>query len=265
MEPHLQKLYERVSKVVGSPAIKLAPSSAQTLSFTGGAPMTSSAFEWPTHQGQALAFLCQIELGEFDLKSIGLGLPERGKLLFFYDTDTEPWGFRPQDRGGWKVIYTPDEGAAPALISPASPSAEPKFLRPQPYLSIPSGLGWAEGTLDLSAEEEDHLFELTANLFDGHPHHQIGGHTDAIQGDEMEEECQLVTAGIDLDNSKQVTSRKAKKILKRPNDWQLLLQFGSDEDQDFVWGSGGNLFFWIRQSDLEALRFEDVWLRLQRS
>ncbi len=35
-------------------------------------------------------------------------LPRIGLLLFFYDMETEPWGFDPEDRGGWSVIHVPD-------------------------------------------------------------------------------------------------------------------------------------------------------------
>ena len=46
-------------------------------------------------------------------------------------------------------------------------------------------------------------------------------------------------------------------------DWRLLLQLDSDDGVDFMWGDAGVLYFWIREADARAMRFDRVWLVLQ--
>jgi uncharacterized protein YwqG len=74
----------------------------------------------------------------------------------------------------------------------------------------------------------------------------------------MREQCQLVTNGItDADDP------RANEVLKGANDWQLLLQVDSDDDLNMQWGSTGILYYWIKQADLQAQRFDHGWLVLQ--
>ena len=46
-------------------------------------------------------------------------------------------------------------------------------------------------------------------------------------------------------------------------EWRLLLQLDSDEAVDVMWGDVGTLYFWIRESDARAARFDRTWLILQ--
>lgn len=47
--------------------------------------------------------------------------------------------------------------------------------------------------------------------------------------------------------------------LGEEDEWTLLMQIGSvDDDDEFIWGDSGSLYFYIRKSDLKALKFENV-------
>lgn len=51
---------------------------------------------------------------------------------------------------------------------------------------------------------------------------------------------------------------------KGAEDWQLLLQIDSDEENlGAMWGDCGRVYFWIRQQDLQKRDFSNVWLVLQ--
>jgi len=41
--------------------------------------------------------------------------------------------------------------------------------------------------------------------------------------------------------------------------WRLLAQFTSDQLTGMSWGCGGLIYFWIREEDLAARRFDRVY------
>ena len=52
-----------------------------------------------------MAFLAQLDLAEIATALQFDWLASQGRLLFFYDVEQEPWGYDPEDRGKWQVIY----------------------------------------------------------------------------------------------------------------------------------------------------------------
>jgi hypothetical protein len=182
--------------------------------------------------------------------------------------DEWPWGFDPKDRGGWAVIYDSASGPSLPVDFPIDLKAENrppgiKFLEGKPYVSIP---GLERITLEeagITEEDEDDYYELTAEAFDGNPMHQIGGFPEPVQGGEMEEECQLTSAGIYCGDSTGYQSPEAAEIRAQPNDWKLLLQYDSDDGIEVMWGDAGMLYFWIRESDAREGNFQNVWMVLQ--
>jgi uncharacterized protein YwqG len=48
-------------------------------------------------------------------------------------------------------------------------------------------------------------------------------------------------------------------------EWVHLLQVASDEKAGLMWGDLGCLYFWMRQDDIEARRFDAAWMVLQCS
>lgn len=212
-----------------------------------------------------MAFLCQIDLAELHSAEGPDWLPHEGILLFFYDLEKRSWGFSPDDRGSWAVIYQP----APLSIGQIAPtrlvraSFPAHSLTPRPHLSLPSPerLGIASWDLDdASWNAVDTL--LDAN-YGNPPWHQVGGWPRPIQNDNMELECQLVSNGIYCGGPQGYRSKAAKALAPGASDWRLLLQLDSDEASEMNWEDGGTLYFWVREQDARAGDFSNVWLILQ--
>jgi len=100
----------------------------------GGGPDVPAGFTWPTHKGRPLDFLLQINLADVQGLQCGLDLPAQGVLSFFYDTDTQPWGYDPADRGGHGVRLFDADG----LQRSPAPERRPRWHRPR-WRSISPG------------------------------------------------------------------------------------------------------------------------------
>ena len=267
----------QLADALGAPALRLVRAPQRTRTFLGGEPVTAAPLAWPRVNGRPLSFLAQLDLEELDLSEAAPWLPGAGRLLFFYDVDDQPWGFRPGDRGSWAVVLDP---AGPALEArPAPPDLEDdrrvpgvKALRGEPAASLPSPGrdGTSTRVADLTGhdDDDDDLYDAYADLYedDGeHPRHQVGGFPHPVQNDSMELQCQLVTGGVDCGSAAGYRSPEGQRLASQPNDWRLLLQLDTDDDVGVMWGDAGTLYFWVRERDARAGRFGDVWLVLQCS
>lgn len=102
----------------------------------GGKPDVPPDFVWPTYEGESydhvvkdrpLTFLAQFncaELAQFDKEHL---LPDHGLLSFFYETDTQCWGYDPKDQGCARVYWFEDMSALSAADFPADMEEDFKF------------------------------------------------------------------------------------------------------------------------------------------
>ena len=88
------------------------------------------------------------------------------------------------------------------------------------------------------------------------------GYPDQIQGDMMLE-CALVSAGLSSGDSTAYHDSRLPLFRSQARDWRLLLQVPSAEPAGMMWGDVGCLYYWIREDDLRARRFERAWMILQ--
>ena len=233
----------------------------------GGLPRLPSSMEWPTWDGDPLAFLAQIALDELPGSSPLATLGGEGMLYFFYDARQSRWGFSPDDRGSWRVIYAPVPGSAskpaPVRLETLHPQ---KRLR---FIEIDSYPGWERLNIsaDLPFDQASPLIDAAADVrarpFLGLPRHQIGGYPSPEQSDQMELECQLVTSGIYCGDASGYQDPRAEGLRPGAKDWRLLLQLDSDDEVKMMWGDAGRLYFWIRAQDLEKRDFTNVWMVFQ--
>ena len=80
----------------------------------------------------------------------------------------------------------------------------------------------------------------------------------------MQLHCQLVSHGLSIGNLEGYFDPRRATLESGVEDWQLLLQIDSDEDNlGVIWGDAGLVYFWIRKQDLEKRDFSNVWLVLQ--
>ncbi len=225
-------------------------------SWIGGQPRVPAGFEWPVYNGRPLDFLLQLDLAALAAFETGLSLPNLGSLLFFYDTKTQTWGFRPEDRGSSAVIYStevdnlqfasgPDGtrtfGQMPVTFAQAQTS---------PHSRSP-WVGRAPTTADHSSSGPD-VPDMNG---------QIGGHPHIVQNS-MELECELVCSGLTATPAayRSLTAMRAGREVRK---WRLLAQIPSIEALDLMWGDGGMLYFWIKQDALQRREFSRSWLILQ--
>jgi len=89
----------------------------------------------------------------------------------------------------------------------------------------------------------------------------VGGHPDLIQGDMRVSNELTAVEGIYTGNS--LEHPEMERIIAQARDWRLLFQVPTSEEAGMYWGDMGTLYYWIRNDDLKALRFDAAWLQLQ--
>ncbi|HKY90960.1 MAG TPA: YwqG family protein, partial [Nevskiaceae bacterium] len=191
-------------------------------------------------------------------------LPPAGRLLFFYDVLDQPWGYDPTHAAGWAVRYVPaGDGTAttvqPLGIEPLARQAI-RFVRVDTF---PSETRPGMDALQLTDAEWDAVFDRDDAQYQGEPEHRVGGFPSVIQNDDMELESQLASSGIDCGDAKAYRHPRIAEMQAQARDWRLLLQFDTDDDLDVMWGDAGRLYFWVRERDARAGRFDQAWVILQ--
>jgi uncharacterized protein YwqG len=263
----IRDLVAAVSPLV-VPALRMRVSKTPTRSHIGGDPNLPADTPWPERNGRRLTLLARVSLPEVHQAQRIPWLPPDGALLFFYDVDEQPWGFDPKDRGGAAVLHVADL-PAPVHVFETAGSREGvlgarnvAFHRVE---SLPSLERAQEHglLLDLSKAEIDAYFQLPPRMHVPGPEHQVGGWPAPIQADEMEFEAQLASSGISGGDAAGAESAEVARHEAAAKGWRLLLQLDSDGDMDVMWGDAGMLYFWVREPEAAAGRFENVWVVLQ--
>jgi uncharacterized protein YwqG len=277
------------------PSIALVPQSATAStqsavgrSRLGGRPDLPRGMKWPLrqpynlvyprgnrsamHEERPLAFLAQINLA--DIASGGgtnLSLPSSGLLSFFYDAESQPWGFDPGDSAGFLLMWFEDQVLEPQEPPQTlHPFFKPVLLAAQPRECIPPTSSFAMAQLFERLPNPKSARDQLETLFSKEQtkerywtsRHAFGGWACPIQG-EMETECQLVTNGIFCGSPEGYESRKAARLRSGAADWRLVLQLASDQRAGFEWGDGGTVYVWMREQDVRACRFDQCWTILQ--
>lgn len=249
---------------IGTPALHARYTPESGSSYLGGAPELPAGSEWPTGRNPH-SFLAQLDLATIHSKMAIDWLPQSGKLLFFYDMECGSWGFDPDEYNCWKVEYVP-EGTATAQVQ-APENAEVFEKRcldfraintySQEYDILPAGHTMSEDAY------YDFIDQVRQHDFHGQPMHQILGKPYAIQNEEMETECELVSKGVNCGRGDDYQRGAAQLLEGQTAEWRLLFQIDSDDDAGWMWGDSGILYFWVRESDARKGDFSKVWLILQ--
>ncbi len=256
----------------------------------GGKPHLPADFDWPWYHGEKLAydgkefskvkadcplsFLLQIDLGELTpLDRDGL-LPKDGLLSFFYELDSQPWGYSPAHGGGGRVYWFP---AGTPLAETGFPAElEEDFHLPELALELeaaPCLPDWSD--LEILAPELQEQLEGAYDRYDemkkelGCPSEfasHLLGYPDLIQNP-MAPECEQVARGYDCGRGPLgLSPEEQAEIDAAAKDWILLFQMGTvDDGEDFelMYGDCGCLYFWIRRQDLADRAFHKAWALLQ--
>ncbi|HYW12673.1 MAG TPA: YwqG family protein [Longimicrobium sp.] len=235
----------------------------------GGAPDLPAGAAWPVWNGAPLSFIAQVDLAT----TVGMPgaevLPDAGLLSFFYEVEAYRWGDDPADLGSWRVLYTPPDVPLRRLPFPEALSAEwrysPCALKADAAMSLPSWQTPEVQALGLDEEEMEILSDLPPRdgyVAYGSELHQLLGWPEPMQNAEMELACQLASSGISMRQEGGYDAGDAE-IRTSVAEWCLLMQLASDDNAGMMWGDLGKLYFWIRESDLAARRWDRVWMILQ--
>lgn len=223
---------------------------------------------------QPYNFIAQISFEEMaPLDDQSLLLPDAGALYLFYDDLFQGWGFDPKDAVGFKVIYVPDTENLTKAKKPnffeEVPEYQEVFLEPSLRFERSRSEGLHFEKLPISETDKEAYIDFDEDIenemdigWPETPAHKVRGWSNNVQSP-MEEECALVTAGINCGGSEGYNSPEAKKIMDAPNEWIQLLQIDSDDGAGMMWGDAGMLYLWIKKSDLKKRKFENTWLILQ--
>lgn len=250
-------------EALAAPAIGGVLASTVTKSFLGGVPRLPQDLAWPERNGSPMSFLAQIDLASLPTLDGPNNLPNKGTLFFFYDCEEMPWGFEPEDRDGWKILYS-EEGCSEIPLSQSKQRDTLFFsqrgLEFAPISTIPG----VDNSKVVELKLSDGLTDNWSDLWPGEELPlQFFGFANPVQNDDMELECQLAFNGISGDGSDGYQSAKVKALAPGKEDWLLLAQFNSVDEIGFQWGDCGMLYFWIRKEDLARRNFDNVWMVLQ--
>lgn len=250
----------------------------------GGKPDVPDDFIWPSYEGKSyddivkerpLTFLAQFNCEEISKYDTDHLLPNHGLLSFFYETDTQCWGFSPDDKGCARVYWFEDISKLSQAEFPKEMEDDFKFpmikVKATSTKSYPS---WADYNEVFPDDDDDDEFEKIWSELTGDDveepvnRSQLLGWPDVIQNS-MFEECDLVTQGYYLGNQ-EGWNKIPKDIRKRAEEsardrWMLLLQLDIVESDDFelMFGDCGHIYFYITKEDLRERKFDNTWLILQ--
>lgn len=252
------------------PAVRLrsAPARADDLptgtSKLGGRPDLPQPLQWPEGRKGLLSFVVQVNLAEINAFAVDGPLPSSGMLSFFYGVRQGAWGFDPEDRGGWSVIYTPPGEPLVRHDTPDGVRSEERFklcaLRPEAETTFAPSESADVEALGLTFDERIAYGDALGD--EDPPVHRLLGHANPIQGD-MQLECQLVSYGLYCGDDTGYDDPRAAILAPGAQDWRLLMQIDSDDHAEMMWGDLGRIYYWMRNEDLAAGAWEGTWLVLQ--
>lgn len=249
----------------------------------GGRPDVPADFIWPVFETDTreddqvkerpLAFLAQFDCAQLaPLDPEGL-LPKEGLLSFFYELESQRWGYDPKDAGCARVFWfegplAPAEFPAeleedfrlPEMAAQLSGATDaPDFQDACPALEYP----WTANDYRIFDQARRELgMDYPANRS------QLLGWPDIIQNN-MTLQCEFISRGYYLGGSWEKIPLEERSALRTPSvrDWQLLFQLDTVENGDFelMFGDCGRIYFYIRREDLAQRRFDRVWLIQQCS
>ena len=239
----------------------------------GGKPYLPKDFVWPYYQELPLSFLAQINLEEVKSLDKDNLLPDKGMLYFFYELETEEWGYELKNKGCAKVFYYEDISNFELIDFPED--MEDYNIVPEFKVNFKSNISYpAYEDFDIihNGEKEvaDNYEDFQDAYFDIYNKHmesldsytKLLGYPDVIQSS-MEEQCAAITKGFigGIDSPK----KYREEVIKDSKDWILLFQMDTVETSDYelMFGDSGHIYFWIKKEDLKNKNFDNIWLILQ--
>lgn len=242
------------------PAVRLRPAEAADswVARFGGLPTLAEDRAWPSAEHGPLSYIGEIafaRLAEFDLP---LGLPQTGRLLFFYFDGTFRGG---TGSNSLAASYTTEVIVVPDGVS-SEPRATPEGLvayeevnfEGHSALTFPNADHpdfraefWRPGE-DLFSHlvcSDEFVFALDELSYG--PVHQVGGYASPVQGP-VEDEVAHAALADELGDHDDMPDGDAEEA--EATRWELLLQVDYDDSIGMQWGDDGALYWLARPDDL---------------
>jgi len=244
-------------------------------SKVGGNPDLLPEIEWPMWNDYPMTFIAQIHLAECPAE---LSLPKDGLISFFYAVqamfeDDDFYG----DPKTCRVLYIGADQfkhlsrRTPPLTLDGEARMRANRVSFVQSLSVPPaesahleslGLGWRGNREDFDKYWNLFLPSLRKYCTEDSYIHRILGHPDPIQGD-MQVGCEIIDKGYTWESLRK-NEELHREVIQSALKWRLLLQMDSEEEKTgMVWGDVGRIYFWIREEDLECMRFDRVICEMQ--
>ncbi len=244
----------------------------------GGRPAVPQGFEWPYYEGRELdsdpvqnrplSFIAQLNCSDFSDMDKENILPSKGILSFFYECNTQKWGFDPNDRGCARVYYFEDISQLSLMDFPDDLEEDFRFAEAVIDYEISDDYPQASDIEPkLSDDEYDEYGKIYEEFYDRHGDFRckLLGCPDNLQGDFFLE-CELtgergIYTGGDTGESAEIT----EEVKKAAEDWLMLMQMDTIDNEKAVmmFGDCGRIYYCIRKQDLKEGRFDKIWLILQ--
>ena len=194
-------------------------------------------------------------------------------LYFFYELETEEWGYELKNKGCSKVLYFEDTSNFELIDFPKDMKGYcqvPEFkVTFKANISYPSYEDFdiihngGKEVADNYEDFQDAYFDIYNNHMESlDSYTKLLGYPDVIQSS-MEEQCAAITKGFigGIDSPK----KYREEAIKDSKNWILLFQMDTLESDDYelMFGDSGHIYFWIKKEDLKNKNFDNVWLILQ--
>lgn len=242
------------------------------LSRAGGGPDLPENTPWPRNAaGQPLLFLQQVNLRDMALaaETMENPLPKAGLLVFFYDYTNQPWGYKPEDWQGWKLVYVPEEAFSTLVYRPSeyplrgnlesdiAVKFSPSYSIPSPADRFAEEIGYPEEYEFRYALQEAMQGKAPMTYFFGKPY---GVQHDGVIGEARYTFFQSPLGG----NMQKESDELPRRIKEEINEWFLLYQQNTDQTW-MEFGDMGTIYFVMRKQDAARGNFDHVWVILQSS
>lgn len=235
-------------------AKKLNVTAGKTFSKFGGMPDVPKNFIWPTRGDVCLPFLLQIDFTEINGDGALADFPRTGLLYLFVDGEDvdDPefeYGEEPYEDGRtFKILYF---DRADGLIS---------AQRPEALVTVYKEFNVSAETVKTYPDTED-----CKEAFDIYCDRPVGGMDDAydyMQGKDMDSTLIGGWASYIQESALPEAGRTDNN-----GEWVLLMQiisyFDKSWDDCMLWGDAGNIYMFIRKTDLQARNFNNVKFDMQ--
>ncbi|MCD4737732.1 MAG: DUF1963 domain-containing protein [Anaerolineae bacterium] len=237
----------------------------------GGLPDLPPGVAWPVVDGVLLEFVGQFRLADLTPYDAEGRLPQSGMLYFFFDGMLTGY-----DRGEGKdrraVLYY--DGPLDTLERRQEPAHHYDYLfSVYNACALDYETVWTLPPLEEIGDHEAFVppvtpiltvikewatyRELRKPLRDFS--HRLLGHPDEVQGGEMRLQVALARDLAGRFAYRDYNYQNRDELIAEMRRWRLLAQFTSDQLTDMSWGCGGLIYFWIREEDLAARRFDRVY------